>query len=75
MNYLSQRLQEPSTWAGIAAVIASASQAAATRDPAAIGATVAGIVAMLAPEGRRPQPADVAPVQPPAPATKRKRKA
>ena len=48
-----RRLREPSTWAGIGAVITSASHALATRDPQAIGATVAGLAAMFIPEGRR----------------------
>jgi hypothetical protein len=50
MRFFLARLQEPSTWAGFAAILASATQAAATKDPAAIGATVAGIAAMLTPE-------------------------
>jgi hypothetical protein len=48
--FFASRMKEPSTWAGVAAVIGSAAHAAATKDPAAIGATVAGIVAMLQPE-------------------------
>jgi hypothetical protein len=50
MNFILARLAEPSTWAGIAAVIGTAAQAVATKDPAAIGATVAGVVAMLSKE-------------------------
>lgn len=53
MNYLTKRLAEPSSWAGIGAIIASAAQAVATRDPAAIGATVAGLAALLMPEARK----------------------
>jgi len=44
------RLREPSTWAGFASILAAAAHAYATRDPAAIGATVAGIAAVLMPE-------------------------
>jgi hypothetical protein len=50
MHFFLARLAEPSTWAGIAAIVGSASQAIATKDPAAIGATVAGLAAMLTPE-------------------------
>jgi len=50
MNFFLQRLREPSTWAGIAAVMATGAQAWATKDPGAICATVAGAVAVLAPE-------------------------
>lgn len=50
MSYLKSRLREPSTWAGLAAVIGSAAQAYVTRDPQAIAATLAGAVAVLAPE-------------------------
>lgn len=53
MSFLLQRLREPSSWAGIGAIIASAAQAVATKDPAAIGATVAGIAALVVPEGRK----------------------
>lgn len=50
---IANRLREPSTWAGIAAIVASAAQAYATRDPNAIAATVTGAVAMLLPEARK----------------------
>lgn len=50
---LLARLREPSTWAGIAAVVATAAQAYATRDPQAIGAVVAGAVAILAPDPKK----------------------
>ena len=49
-----QRLREPSTWAGIAAIFTSAVQAWATRDPAAIGAVLAGLAAMIIPERKAP---------------------
>lgn len=48
---LKNRLREPSTWAGLAAIFASAMHAAATKDPAAIGAVAAGLAAVLLPEG------------------------
>jgi hypothetical protein len=50
MSYFKNRLREPSTWAGLASVLATAVQAYATRDPQAIGATVAGLVAIATPE-------------------------
>lgn len=53
-HYLIDRMREPSTWAGLAAIIGTAAQAVATRDPQAIAATVAGVVAVLAPEAPRP---------------------
>jgi len=53
MNFLLKRLAEPSTWAGVAAIIGSAAQAMATKDPTAIGATVAGVAALVMPEARK----------------------
>lgn len=50
---LMQRLREPSTWAGIAAVVGSIAQAVATKSPEAIGAAVAGVLAIVMPEGKR----------------------
>ncbi len=50
MNYLLQRLREPSTWAGLAAIMGTAAHAVATKDPQAIAATVAGVVAVIAPD-------------------------
>lgn len=50
MGYLRKRFSEPSSWAGLAAVIASAAQAYATRDPQALAATIAGAAAILVPE-------------------------
>lgn len=47
MKYLTERLREPSTWGGIGAIIISAAQAVATRDPQAIAATVAGVLAIV----------------------------
>ena len=56
-SYLLSLIRQPSTWAGIGLVVTQASQAVATRDPQAIGATLAGVLAILAPEGlRRPGP-------------------
>lgn len=52
-QYLLQRMSEASTWAGLAAIMGTAVQAVATRDPQAIAATVAGVVAVLVPEARR----------------------
>jgi hypothetical protein len=49
-----RRLSEPSTWAGIAALIAAGAQAAATRDPSAIGAVIGGAMAILLPEKKAP---------------------
>lgn len=39
--------REPSTWAGVGAVVTSAAQAWATKDPQAIAATVAGVLAIF----------------------------
>lgn len=50
MKYFLNRLREPSTWAGIGAVCIAGAQAVATRDPAAMGALLAGIVAVLVPD-------------------------
>lgn len=52
-NIILQRLSEPSSWAGIAAIIAAGAQAAQTKNPEAIGAVVAGVLALVMPE-RRP---------------------
>lgn len=54
MNYLLSRLREPSSWAGLASIISAAAAAAATKDPQAIGALVAGLAALLLPEKRSP---------------------
>ena len=48
--------REPSTWAGLAAVIATAAQAWQTKDPAAIGALAAGVAAMALPEKGKAAP-------------------
>ncbi len=50
MGFLRKRFSEPSTWAGLAALIASAVQAVATKDPQAIAAAVAGFAAVVLPE-------------------------
>jgi hypothetical protein len=50
MSYIKNRLREPSSWAGLAALLATGAQAWATRDPQAIAATVAGLVAVLTPD-------------------------
>jgi hypothetical protein len=47
---VGRRLAEPSTWAGFAAILTSAVQAWATRDPVAIGTTLAGVLAVVMPE-------------------------
>ncbi|MEY4415549.1 MAG: hypothetical protein RIQ53_2842 [Pseudomonadota bacterium] len=50
MRYIINRMREPSTWAGVASLIGLGLQAWQTRDPAAIGAAVAGAVAIVVPE-------------------------
>lgn len=50
MQHVTARLREPSTWAGFAALLATAAQAWTTKDPAAIGAVAAGLAAILTPE-------------------------
>lgn len=50
MQAIKNRLREPSTWAGIAALIGTAAQAWATRDPQAIAAVVGGALAVVLPE-------------------------
>lgn len=50
MQVIKNRLSEPSTWAGIAALIGTAAQAWATKDPQAIGAVLAGVLAVIVPE-------------------------
>ena len=49
-NLIIKRLAEPSTWAGLAAIVGTAAQAWATKDPATIGAVVAGVLAVAMPE-------------------------
>lgn len=56
MDYAKQRLREPSTWAGLAAVIGMGAQAWSTRDTAAIGAAVAGLLAMFMRDPGVPRP-------------------
>jgi len=50
MSYLKNRMTEASSWAGLASILAMGAQAWATKDPQAIGATVAGLVAFLTPD-------------------------
>jgi len=50
MSFFKNRFREPSTWAGLAAIIGTAAQAWATKDPAAIGTVFAGLAAVLTPE-------------------------
>lgn len=50
MRYFLNRLREPSSWAGIAGLVAFGAQAVALKDPQAIGGTVASILAMFLPE-------------------------
>ena len=47
MDYLKQRAKEPSTWAGLGAVIASGGTAYLTRDPNAILGALAGLLAIF----------------------------
>lgn len=51
---LLARLREPSTWAGIGLCLTLGADAYTTRDPQAVGAFVAGLVAILRAE--RPAP-------------------
>lgn len=44
---IAQRLRQPSTWAGLGMLVTTAAQAWSTRDPQAIGATVAGVLAIV----------------------------
>lgn len=50
MNTIANRIKEPSTWAGLAALISMGAQAWATKDPNAIGGVIAGALAMVLPE-------------------------
>ena len=52
-SLILRRAAEPSTWAGVAAVVGSGATARATKIPAAVGAAVAGGVAMVMPERKR----------------------
>lgn len=47
MKWLTARLSEPSTWAGLAGLIPSAFALATNPTPAAIGGFVAGTAAVL----------------------------
>lgn len=47
MNSILNAMREPSTWAGVGAVVTSAAQAVATKDPQAIAATIAGVLAIV----------------------------
>jgi hypothetical protein len=47
MKWLANRLREPSTWAGFAALIPSVLTLMANPTPAAIGGVVAGTAAVL----------------------------
>jgi len=50
MNITRDRLREPSTWAGVGTIIGTAAAAVATKDPSAIAATVASLLAIFLPE-------------------------
>ncbi|WP_416762732.1 hypothetical protein ACNI65_10010 [Roseateles sp. So40a] len=50
LSYLLKRLGEPTTWIGIGTVVATAAQAVATKDPAAVAATIGGLAGILMPE-------------------------
>ena len=52
-SYLVARIKEPSTWAGVGTLIYAGAHAVATRDPASIAAVVAGVGAVVAPEGHK----------------------
>lgn len=41
------RFKEPSTWAGIGAIVTNAASAWASHDPTAIAGVIAGILAMF----------------------------
>ena len=45
MQYLINRLKEPSTWAGVGGAITAGSQAIATKDPQMIAAAVFSLLA------------------------------
>lgn len=49
MNYILNRLREPSSHASLAAIIAAAPQAVAG-NPMAIASVIAGLIGILAPE-------------------------
>ncbi len=53
MNWIINRLREPSTWAGVGLVITQAAQAWATRDPSAIMAVLGGLLAMATSEAKK----------------------
>ncbi len=53
MNFFMQRLKEPSSWAGLAGMLAMGANAVATKDPTAIGGVVASVLAMFLPEKRQ----------------------
>ena len=50
MKYFVNRLREPSSWAGIAGLLAFGANAVATKDPQALGGVVASVLAMFLPE-------------------------
>lgn len=50
MDFFKNRMREPSTWVGLAMLLTQAASAVATKDPAAIGAAVAGVLGMVLPE-------------------------
>ncbi|MBY0235263.1 MAG: hypothetical protein K2W93_09795 [Burkholderiaceae bacterium] len=47
MKFILDQLRQPSSWAGLAAIVGSLAQAIATKDPQAIGAVVAGVAAIV----------------------------
>lgn len=53
--FLLNQLRQPSSWAGLATILASVAQAIATKDPQAIGAVVAGVAAIVLQEPQKAQ--------------------
>ena len=47
MNFAKSRLREPSTWAGLAALMQSGAAFAATKDPQQLTGFVAGLFAVF----------------------------
>ncbi len=56
LTWLSTRLQEPSTWAGLALIASNIGGAVSTHDWSSIVASVGGAVATIAAEKGSPTP-------------------
>lgn len=52
VDFVRNRLREPSTWLGLVLALSQGAAAAKTGDWSAIGSAIAGVLGMILPEGK-----------------------